>query len=118
MGSNPIGGIPLIISSMSREYTAEEGCALFLDQLATIAHFWAKESRATSAVDKCNGVVFSILALLDGCTGEFPACSILLEPHPEDKEFYQENGENWWPEKLDITPRSFHEQWKKYAIRD
>lgn len=44
----------------------------------------------------CEGVAFSILNILDGTTMSLPAFNLTLSPHPDDKEFLQGEGENWY----------------------
>jgi hypothetical protein len=119
VGSIPIGGIYFIEVIMSRPYTADEGFEAFLQTVAGIAEYWAKESHATSPLDRCNGVAFSILSLIDGCNIALPAIRLLMDPHSTDKEYHELHGENWWPKDLDITENnSLHELYHKYAKRD
>lgn len=44
----------------------------------------------------CDGVVFSILNIIDGMSGGFPcAIDLAMSPHPDDKDYYIGNEEQW-----------------------
>lgn len=80
---------------MTEPHTKEEMRQMFLDQLQSIASYWSQLGGITPR-EMCNGVVFSILNVFDGCSGGFPAAiDLALAPHPEDKEYCISNGENW-----------------------
>ena len=57
---------------MSRSKTVEEVKAELLDHMRMIANYWAKVPNHTD-IEKCHGVAFSILTMIDGCSGEMPA---------------------------------------------
>lgn len=82
---------------MSREYTEEEVRASFLEAVRDIVQYWENESR-TAPSEKPSGVAFSILVLLDGGHGFMPGFVVAPSPHPDDKEYNREHGENWFPE--------------------
>jgi hypothetical protein len=80
---------------MPEAYTKEEMRQMFLDQLQSIASYWSQLGGVTPR-EMCDGVVFCVLSVFDGCSGGFPAAiDLALAPHPEDKEYYTSNGENW-----------------------
>jgi hypothetical protein len=76
-----------------RAFTVEEARAAFLEQVRMRASFWAHLPNTTQEA-ACDGVVFSILNILDG-SSSLPAMDIVLRPHPDDKEFLKDSGENW-----------------------
>ncbi|MNU27288.1 hypothetical protein D3C71_156740 [compost metagenome] len=85
-----------------RAYTSDELRDKFLHEVRTIAAYWAglpDHDRATGKAmtvrDRCDGVAFSILALLDGTTLDIPGIDLVFQPDEEDKEYYIQNGENW-----------------------
>ena len=81
--------------SNPRAHTKEEMREMFLGQCRVIARYWSKTEN-NSPIDMCDGVVFSMLNLIDGMSGGFPAAiSLVLEPHPDDKEYNISNKENW-----------------------
>lgn len=100
---------------MSRAYTKEEIKEKFLRQVQTIIWFWSnpEHSDCGNTFDRCEGVAFSILALIDGCDLNLPSFKLSPSPCPEDKEYFIEMKENWFPEDVDIAG-SLHDQLKKY----
>jgi hypothetical protein len=83
--------------SAPRAYTAEEARDRFLDYLRTIAHYWAGPMPTERTVqERLDGLAFSILAAIDGCSPELPALDISLSPHPDDKAYCESGGENWF----------------------
>lgn len=81
--------------SEPRAYTAEEVTDIFLEHLRRTARYWAGLPEQTP-LQKCEGVVFSILAMLDGDAMGLPAIDLVLHPHEEDKEFHRSQGSNWF----------------------
>lgn len=100
--------------SEPRAYTTEEMRRMFLDHLTGIVRYWemTKIDRPefVEAVQKAGGelryrmegALFSILVMLDGCSGGMPAFDIYPSPHEEDAAYHRENGENWWSAEEDI----------------
>ncbi len=77
-----------------RAYTKEEVRKNFLLCVLSLADYWATvEERDVR--EKLHGLVFSLMTIFDGGAMEFPALNIVLDPHPEDKDFCIEEGENW-----------------------
>jgi hypothetical protein len=79
---------------MSKAKTAEEIREDILAHIRHIAHYWASLPDKT-AQERCDGVAFSILALIDGHTDSAPAIDLVMRPHPGDKAFHQAEGEDW-----------------------
>jgi hypothetical protein len=80
---------------MPKAYTKEEMRQMFLDHCRSIAFYWSQLGDITPR-EMCDGVVFSILNVFDGCSGGFPcAIDLVMAPHPEDKDYHTSNGENW-----------------------
>lgn len=82
-------------------YSADELRDQLLDAIRARTRLWATlpdvdaatgESR--TILDRCEGVVFSVLAVLDGCA-DLPAFDLVARPHPDDKAFHQAEGERW-----------------------
>jgi hypothetical protein len=95
---------------MSRAYTAEEVRDIFLRHIRGIADFWANLPDK-SPKERCDGVAFSILNIVDGNTLPLPALDICLSPHPEDKAYNQENGNNWFEEGMVINNCQLHDHY-------
>jgi len=104
--------------SEPRAYTEEEARQLFLEQVYEIKEFWENESRQPKLKDKMEGCVFSILALIDGSNIGIPAMTLAMNPHPEDKAYHQEQGENWFEEGQEITGNvELHDEWQKFRAK-
>ena len=94
-----------------REYTKEEMCEMFIDHLRCIANYWATvkldpendyEKGRSVIQRRLDGMVFSVLTTIDGCAG-LPAFNLVPHPHPDDKEYHKEEGENWWSDDKAIN---------------
>ena len=80
---------------MSKAYTKEEMREEFLHQCRATAHFWSRVEDRTPR-EMCDGVVFSILNIIDGCSVGFPAAiDLVMQPHPDDKDYHIAEGEDW-----------------------
>lgn len=79
---------------MSREKTPEESKQEFLKLVREYAEEWARVPNKT-VEERLHGLVFSILVIFDGEAVGFPAVDLVLRPHPDDKEYHKEHGENW-----------------------
>lgn len=84
----------------SRPYTPEEVRAAFLRQLKNYAKYWATIPD-TTPLERCEGLVFSILVIFDG-ESELPAMDIKFLPHPTDKDYHRQRGENWYEEGMSL----------------
>jgi hypothetical protein len=86
---------------MSREYTRDEVREKLINHIRALVDYWAQvENRATH--EKLSGLAFSILNILDGGSAGVPGFLLIPHPHPEDKQFHIDNGENWFPNEIDI----------------
>lgn len=88
---------------MSRAITKEEARETFLEQIKTIVDYWSELEQPKSVKDRCDGVAFSILAMIDGCSVGIPALDISISPHPDDKQYHIDNGENWYEDGMVIN---------------
>lgn len=98
----------------SRAYTEEEVRMEFLNYIAGMAYYWAKQPGLTD-LEKCNGLAFSVLTLIDGGTF-MPSFDLIPCPHEEDKDFHIEEGENWY-EPTVINNCQLHELWHEVEIK-
>lgn len=76
--------------STPRAKTAEEARKDFLDHIRHLVQYWANRP------DALNGLAFSILSAIDGSSAALPAFTLTLDPHPDDKQYAIDNGENWY----------------------
>lgn len=96
-----------------RPITPEEGVRRLLTAFAHHAERWANDD-SVSRLEACNGVVFSILAVLDGNNLYMPAFDLTPRPHVSDRFFCRSRGENWWVRKPINTTVHLHAEWKKF----
>lgn len=102
-----------------RAYTEEEVRDMIIAHVRHMAHYWATIpalDKATghehTVLDRCEGVAFSILAMLDGSSMNIPAITLKLDPHPDDKEYLKGEGLNWFEPGMEISD-SLHEHFHK-----
>lgn len=93
-----------------RAYTSEEIRDMIVGHAAHVARYWATLEGPQSVQERCDGVAFSLLAMLDGCSMNLPRFMLTPDPHEDDKEWFQRNGEDWFePVAIDCN---FHEYFK------
>jgi hypothetical protein len=98
------------MTTESRAHTAEEAQKMFLDQARSIARYWANLQGKTPR-ERCEGVVFSMLVMIDGGSAGLPAFDLVACPHPDDEKFHREEGENFWQDGMAINSNTqLHEQ--------
>ena len=96
--------------SETRAKTSYEVRQEFLEHIHALSHYWATLPDKT-AQERCDGLAFSILNIFDGTAMALPAMDIHLAPHPDDKEFNQQQGENWYEPGMVINDCMLHELW-------
>jgi hypothetical protein len=90
--------------SEPREYTPEEVKQHFLDHIWEMIEYWDKlkpRTGARSQRERLEGLAFSLLVTLDGCSGGMPGFIVAPSTHESDKEYHKEQGENWYPQNND-----------------
>ena len=97
-----------------REYTQEEVQEMFLDKVRTMIDYWNNVEKETTK-DKLEGLAHSILATIDGSAADLPAFKLAPNPHPGDKEYCIDEGENYFPDNYHLVTNcnisgSLHEQ--------
>ena len=75
-----------------------------------IAKYWA-ELPSKTPQERCDGLAFSILNIIDGNTMKLPSMDINLAPHPEDREYHIELGENWYEPGMLVNDCQLHEHY-------
>lgn len=96
-----------------RAYTAEETRDKFLKTLASIAEYWGG-LKDQSPMDAVNGVVFSMLALIDGSNMGFPGLRLYPETADEDEAYHRGLGENYYDRQTLVNDAPLHELWFEY----
>lgn len=95
--------------SQPRAKTAEEVREEFLEYIHGVSKYWAEQENLTHQ-ERCDGLAFSILNIFDGTTA-LPAMDIRLAPHPDDKDFHETQGEDWYEPEMFINDCMLHELW-------
>lgn len=94
-------------TAIPRAWTTDEVREKFLDRVWAMVNYWSREATAAGGDVQgvMEGLAFSILSILDGGSLELPAFIVAPAPHPEDLEYHQGEGENWFPENHEIEER-------------
>lgn len=79
-----------------RAYTADEVRDMLLQHSVDLARYWATTPGVNTVEERCEGVVFSMLVMLDGGTGDLPGFTLTPTPHEDDKAYCISQGENWF----------------------
>ena len=97
-----------------RPYTKEEVRQKFLTAIHCYVRFWS-ETKNKTPQERCDGLAFSILDMLDGCNVGFPAVDLVLSPHQDDENDAMENGANWFKQGMVINDDCMlHEIWETF----
>lgn len=91
-------------------YTPEEVRDMYLDHMRGLVDYWHKESRRETERERMEGLVFSILVMLDGAAS-LPSVNLCLSPHPTDKEYLTSIGEKHFESDMIINNCQLHELW-------
>ena len=103
-----------IMADIPRAYTQEEARAMFLERVYEIKKYWEEEPGKKTLQERMGGCIFSIMALLDGSNIDFPAVSLLLDPHEDDIDFHRDQGDNWFEMGMELTGiHELHDEWQK-----
>lgn len=84
----------------SRQYTNEEVTEQFMSYVRLLIDYWDNIDDRSSR-DKIEGFAHSMLCAIDGNAGALPAFSLIPYPHPDDKNYHIENGDNYYAESDD-----------------
>ena len=91
----------------SREWTEEEVRSHFLNHVHAMVEFWLRDDLDLKGSpdelrERLEGLAFSILSTIDGSSVDVPAFILAPKfllvpcPHPEDKEWLIQEGENYY----------------------
>ena len=81
---------------MSREKKVEEVRKEFLDHVRNLVDYWV-EHGPNDTKEKLDGLAFSILSAIDGCSSDLPPFALIPVCSNEDKKFYIEQGLDYYP---------------------
>lgn len=88
-------------------YSEKEVKDMFLKKIKSITNYWSNYE-AKSNKERCEGVAFSILSLIDGCSIDFPAIDMRLAPYPDDKQCHIDNDEDYFEQGMLINDCCLH----------
>lgn len=87
---------------MSREYTRDETQAMFLRNVKETVRFWSEDD-GHSIEERISGAIFGVFVVLDGESAALPAFTVTPHPHEDDRAYNQGNGDNWYPDDVNIA---------------
>jgi len=94
---------PYLVKDDKLEYTTDEVREKVLDHIRTMSKYWSRVENQT-VEEKLDGLAFSILTMLDGCT-DLPGFIVAPYPHETDKDSRIENNKKYFPENHDSIVR-------------
>jgi hypothetical protein len=86
-----------ILDVVARAYTPDEVRALLFRHVWGMVDYWNDLEGAKAQRERLSGLAFSIFSMLDGSSIGLPAFDVVCCPHPSDKEYHKDQGENWFP---------------------
>lgn len=97
-------------------FTAEEERKAFLNSICGMISYWNSEGLSNVPKDynsrqRLEGLVHSILVLIDGGSGTMPKYNISPAPHPDDKDYHISNGEKWHDPDVIINDCQLHDEY-------
>lgn len=107
---------------MPTAFTEDEVRERFLRHMHSLIAYWNGEKGSNADPDapprrKLEGLAFSIMSTLDGCSMNFPRFSVMACPHESDEQYHKDSGERWYPKGVDIAG-CLHELFDKYRPED
>ena len=105
------------------EMTPEQVRNVFLNEIKNIRDHWLVTEKPypveTSDLiipydnkDRMNGLIHSILAVIDGESAYMPQFGLFTNPHPDDANFNRKRGKDWYPMDCNISG-NLHNGWSK-----
>lgn len=88
---------------MSRAYTKEEVLEKFFKHVNSNIKYWSEEHQDMSIKERIRGAIFSTLVIFDGGKFDLPAINLVLNPHPDDKQYNIDNSKNYFEEGMVIN---------------
>jgi len=80
---------------MSKPITKEQSRDQLLGAIKCLASYWGRVGKTPK--EAAEGMAFSMLNIFDGTAGTFDcAVDLVLRPHPEDKEFRESEGQDYF----------------------
>jgi hypothetical protein len=99
-----------------RAYTADEVRLDFLDHVRCMTRYWDTVQNGGSQLKRLEGLAFSILTAIDGCSG-VPGFDLVVRPHEDDKAYHIAEGQNYYEDGMVINSDSMmHEEFYQRPI--
>jgi hypothetical protein len=120
LGQLDFATIKVLTGEAPRAWTPEEMTKIFMDQAVAMARYWETvelDSRGQDVPEtreRLEGLLFSLFSLLDGSAIGIPGFQLVPSPSPEDQEYDERLGNNWWP--LTEVPSSAQLKWPLHEI--
>lgn len=73
-----------------------------MDYVKALVKYWSEQNDKTN-LERCEGLAFSILVMIDGGTFPLPAMDLVLRPHFDDKQFCIETFKDWYEDGMVIN---------------
>ena len=101
---------------MSRAKTAEEVRKELLESIRVLVGYWSRQNMPE--LEKIEGVAFSILNIIDGTSRGLPSIDLTLRPHPDDKQYAIDNGDDYYEDGMVINADCYlHDEYlPKYSL--
>lgn len=97
---------------MSRAKTKEEIQTNLMESIEVAVIFWLERYNVEdmNAKDVMEGLVHSILVMIDGECNSLPAFKLTPNPHKDDKKYFIKTGNNYYPRDVNISG-DLHDIW-------
>jgi hypothetical protein len=79
---------------MSKPISKEQLREQFLNSVRMYAREWASYKNKTPQ-QRCDGLAFTLMALLDGTDVDLPAFDLVARPHPDNEAYHKAHGQDW-----------------------
>lgn len=79
------------------QITRDEARYLFLRHVADLVDYWSDENRVCDPREKLEGLAFSILTALDGCSAGLPGYAVVPMQTPDDEKWLRTEGIDYYP---------------------
>lgn len=87
---------------MNKAHSIDDVKIQLISSIKHICHYWASLPNK-SDIDRCEGVAFSILNIIDGTSSGLPSMDLVLRPHPDDMKFNLDNGNDYYEDGMVIN---------------
>jgi hypothetical protein len=81
----------------TRAFTEDEVREKFVGHVRMLIDYWTNETHKQTVKERLEGLAHSMLATIDGCSMGLPSFILAPNPHPDDKKYHEELGDNHWP---------------------